>query len=529
MKSTIIILLFILLMPCFTQGQGVSKKVDLLFGNELESSRKSTLSDIVGYDDNGFYAIKNFSKGLYGSNTYLTLEYFNNQMNFVKSVKIDLKKDGKVRNIEGIFQLKKKLYLLTSQRDARAKVNYLYLQRFNQKTLKLSINSKKVAAINYEGKTKRNSGDFSYTVSRDSSKVLIYYNLPYERGSEEKFGFHVYSSKFEEVWKREVTLPYKEELFEVEDFNVDNEGNAHLLGLIFKGKRKSIRKGEPNYKYQILSYSNNGQNLTEYPVEIEGNFLNDMQISVSEDQNLICSGFYSEAGTSSIIGSYFLKIDSKTKAIIQKSFKEFGIDFITQNYTAKQERKANKRAEKGKNVELYDYNLDDLILRDDGGAVLIGEQFYVDVFTSTSTNGSRITNYTYHYNDIIVVNISPQGEIEWSKKISKRQITRNDGGFFSSYVLSVVKDKLFFVFNDNPRNVALTDKSSRFVYSGGRESIVILVEVDGNGEISKEPLFSAREAEVIIRPKVCEQLKNDELILFGQRRRKQRFIKANFK
>jgi hypothetical protein len=182
-----------------------------------------------------------------------------------------------------------------------------------------------------------------------------------------------------------------------------------------------------------------------------------MQIAINDERDIICGGFYSEKGTFSIKGSYFLKIDGQTQEIKAKSFKEFGIDFITQHMTQRQEKKAKKKAAKGKNIELYEYDLDNIILRDDGGAYLIGEQFFVKVVTRTTTgsNGHTSTSTTtyYYFNDILVINMSPSGEIEWTEKIPKRQRTTNDGGFFSSYALSVVKDKLYFVFNDHPKNL----------------------------------------------------------------------------
>jgi len=82
--------------------------------------------------------------------------------------------------------------------------------------------------------------------------------------------------------------------------------------------------------------------------------------------------------------------------------------------------------------------------------------------TSTDANGGTRTTtvYYYYYNDIIVININPGGETEWTKKIAKRQPSSNDGGFFSSYSLSIVKDKMYFVFNDSPKNLITSVKEN---------------------------------------------------------------------
>jgi hypothetical protein len=335
------------------------------------------------------------------------------------------------------------------------------------------------------------------------------------------------------LWEKEIRLPYKEDLFEVTDYEVDNFGNVHLLGIIFKEKRKEKRKGKPNYKYQVLSYRNQGDELIEYPIAISGKFLTDMQIAVNSNQDIICGGFYSVEGTFSIKGSYFLKVDGETKEIIEKSFKDFGIDFITQNMKKREEKKAKKKDEKGKNVELFEYDLDRIILRSDGGAVLVGEQYYVVVKTVTTfdANGrsQTRTTYKYYYNDIIVVSVLPDGSIDWTEKIPKRQATINDGGFFSSYAMSVIGNKLYFVFNDNPKNLFYKGSGKLYNFNNSKGSLIVLVELNMEGKQTREALFSAKEAGILTRPKVCEQISSKEMVLFGQRKSTHQFVKITFK
>lgn len=140
-------------------------------------------------------------------------------------------------------------------------------------------------------------------------------------------------------------MPYEQQLFEVEDFDVDNSGNVYLLGSIFEEKRRAKRK--PNYKYEILSYSNQGNDRVDYPIQIEGKFLTDMQIAIDDKPDIVCGGFYPSEGTFSIEGSYFLKVDNQSKEIKSKAFQKFGLDFITRNMSSQQEKTAKKKSSKG--------------------------------------------------------------------------------------------------------------------------------------------------------------------------------------
>ena len=529
------LLLFLILLASSQSlyAQPRPKEVDITWGKKYKATKRTTLSDVVGYDATGIYAVKTISKGLYGLNSYIALEHYDNDMDQSKSVEIELKHNKKSLELEYVLQFHGGLYLFTSYKDQKQKQNFLYVQRINKKSLKPEGEPREIASINYEGERKSNSGSFDYSLSSDSSKMLIFYNLPHNKKEKERFGFHVFDKNMSQIWNKEISLPYDEELFDVERYKVDNAGNVHLLGMIYTEKRKIKRKGEVNYKYQVLSYREKGSILTEYPIEIPDMYLTDMQIAVTPDQDIICAGFYSERGKKSIKGSYFVKVDGKTKAIKQKNFKEFGADFITQHMSERKAERTKKKIEKGKNVEMYEFDLDELVIREDGGVIMIGEQYYVHIMSSTSTgpNGmvtTRTTTY-YNYNDIIVININPLGEIEWAQKIPKLQVTKEDGGFFSSYTMAVVHDKLFFVFNDNPKNLFPKAGKSYNFSPGRKESTVVLVTLDMEGNQKKVPLFMTADAAVIIRPKVCEQISADELVVFGQRKKNQRFAKIKFK
>lgn len=140
--------------------------------------------------------------------------------------------------------------------------------------------------------------------------------------------------------------------------------------------------------------------------------------------------------------------------------------------------------------------------------------------TSTTTH--------YYYNDIITVKINTEGQIEWAEKVAKRQHTLDDGGFYSSYLMSIVKGRICFIFNDNPENLGYTGVGRVFNYVGGNKSIVTLVSLDEKGHQERQPLLRASDIEVIVRPKVCKQIASNNIILFGQRRKTQQFAMVSF-
>jgi hypothetical protein len=499
----------------------------LKWGKEFEASRRSTLNDIVGHDATGIYAVK-LRTGF--SNLDYTLEHYNTDFSPTKSFDLDIETGKEKAHVNNIIYLKGKLFMFYATPDRKTKKNRLSLQEIDKGTLQPKGEIKKVGEIDYAGKKKYNDGNFYYKISRDSSKILIVYSLPYEEDTPQKFGFHVLSNQMNTLWQKDIVLPYLDELFDIQNFRVDNEGNAYLLGKVFKEKRKEKRRGLPNYSYEVIACRDAGNSVQQYPISIDDRFLTDMQIEIQDAQTIICAGFYSEKGTVSIRGTYFLKVDAATKTIKAKNFKEFDIGFITQNMKAREAKKAARKEKKGQEVELFEYDLDKLLVGKDGSAILIAEQYFVRSVVMYRMINGRTDSYTvnhYYYNDIIAVKMDPSGEIAWAKKIPKTQHTREDGGFYSSYALAIVKGNLCFIFNDNPDNLELDDDEKADNYRPSK-SIVVVASLDQKGNLTKKPIFNSQDVEVITVPKVCEQISNTEVVLFGQRKKTQQFGRLSF-
>jgi hypothetical protein len=210
--------------------------------------------------------------------------------------------------------------------------------------------------------------------------------------------------------------------------------------------------------------------------------------------------------------------------------KAFDFEFLTSYMRPKEIEKARKAERTGddkRKAELYNFALDDLILRNDGGAVLVAEQFYVyedQEFDNFGVGFNRFgnpnnavrTNYFYNYNDIIVVNIRPTGEIEWTARIPKKQETVNDGGYYSSYAMSIQPTGLYFLYNDNARN--FDDKKPGRIYNfSGNDSVMTVAQIQKDGNVTIFPIFDKNGSGAIIRPKICEQIGKKEMAIYGER------------
>ncbi|MDD5571035.1 MAG: hypothetical protein PHD97_07745, partial [Bacteroidales bacterium] len=189
--------LFFLVIAVFLLNEGIyaqikSQKVSITWGEEIKASRKATLDGIIGFDQTGIYCTRREAGGMFSRSSTYTVEHYDNNMKQTKSVELKLKEGNKDKELEQIIYLKNKIYLFSSFRDKSEKMNFLYMQTLNKNNLNPNNDITEVAEIDYEDFSRYNSGYYGNKITRDSNKILVYNNLPYDKGENEKLSFNVY-------------------------------------------------------------------------------------------------------------------------------------------------------------------------------------------------------------------------------------------------------------------------------------------------------------------------------------------------
>ena len=269
------------------------------------------------------------------------------------------------------------------------------------------------------------------------------------------------------------------------------------------------------------------------PIELKDKFITDVQIDGAPNGDLVAAGFYSDKGTFSVKGAFYIRIDGKSRQVVTQNFSVFEQDFITEYFTEKEKKKSDKKEAKGQDQELYSFQMDELLIRADGGVTLIAEQYrmYTVCTTTTTANGGTTTTCHNHflYNDIMVITFNPDGAVAWKCKIPKRQHTVDDYGYYCSYAYVAIDNKLFFVYNDNPKNLYLQAGEKIYNYTPAREAAVILVEVDASGKVTRELLTKTEKGDLDISPKMCVQTGAREMLILAEKSKMYQFSKITFK
>lgn len=488
---------------CFAQQPTVQ------WGKEMVKPRQSDITRMIGRDKKSFYCLRSrasfFSYGPAAIEKYsqstLSLEY-------VKEFKIP-EVQGKKLNFEEIVLLKGNLLAFFSRYDGDQDKNIVYVQKISPENGTAIGEPKEIDYIT--AFKKRNKGSFGFVLSEDSTKLLILHNEHYDRYSNEKFSYKLIDDKASELWSVSLELPYRDKYFTIDNYAVSNEGKVYMLAKIMKEKEDRERK-KPSYRYDLISYDYAKKELNETEIKVGDKFISDAGFGIGPNNTIMAGGFYSNKSEDGLAGVFFVTIDKDNKKIVSQGSKDFSAEFLGGLMS---ERRA------GKHKELYYYKIDHMVLRSDGSFDMIAEQYYVHVVTNYNPRGVTTTTYHYYYNDIIVASVSPDASINWIKAVPKFQHSTDDGGYFSSYSFCHADGNLYFIYNENPKNLAKPKKYPRNGIS--RKMVTVMAKMDDKGNVEKKALFSAKTEKIYTRPKVSLQLNDNQALFYAIKRKKFKF------
>jgi hypothetical protein len=207
------------------------------------------------------------------------------------------------------------------------------------------------------------------------------------------------------------------------------------------------------------------------------------------------SGFYSSKRNGSYEGMLYSYFDINENSFQNRKTLPFD------------EALLSATGERSKKRAFDNYEVRNMIIRKDGGFVLIAEDFYVTTRNNNPGYGGYYTNYSspfmaqnvreYHYGDIVALSYDKEGNREWNAFARKNQYSQEDGGMFSSFALLNTGGMLGFLFNDF--------NSSR--------SRVQLATVDGEGKVNMRSMAAGDKDDPDWLPRSGKQVAAKEMVV----------------
>ena len=500
------ILLFTLVVANFLSAQRIE------WSPEYKGSRfGSTIFADKGKD---FYTLT-YNGSLLFSSTYLT-RY--DDFSKGETKKISYKVDGGTGSFNDMIVVDGKVVVFIT--DRKNGMYKLYYQIYNKKCIP-ETNPKLV--IEYKSPKGFKRGDyFKIIQSKNKKYFVVEYAVPGNKTENDRYGYKIFDDSFEIIGEGEYESPYGSKESDITNRYISNTGDLFVGIKVYNTNSKGRVRDFSSLKKYIICFIK-GDELEEMDLDFKKKTVTDLTFSSDDNRILTCTGLYGEDRVATK-GAFYCQMDFRNKTIIYEGFSEFKKDFITEGWSDRAKKRANKLEAKGKGTpQLTKYDFRDVHTTKDGAIIVAMEQYYVVVVTTTDSKGNTRTTYHYYYNDVIVYRVQENGTFDWIKKVSKRQHTINDGGYLSSIGGYFTDDAYVFYFNDHKKNYSTAGKfltNLPYVYSmtsTRRNNCVARVEIDlENGNLVRDLYLSRKEAKVVAVPKffVIDYVNNEMFMYF---------------
>jgi hypothetical protein len=466
--KSILLLLFLMPSSSFCQSFTVSKDFRLDNGDSYSVLGKYADSYLfMTINDNNNVKVQSFNENLIWLNS--------------KEIKLESKKAIIVDNLIG-----KKNFSLFYTIKLKHKI-YLKARKFDSKCNTVDSTTAFIADI------KNFTPKLEIKYSDDKSKSLIYYFK-----EQNKFHGCVFDNdSFKVIKEFDLTLKSYDDYDDNLEIVLSNTGEIYLVN---QNLEERVSKRES------IIYSIKEGVLKETTIKIPVKYVQSSKVLFDNvNQKLIICGLHSpkDITKSNSVFALFLSTNLDTF-------------FCSNEFTPELNALANGKIST-KNNGVEDLVLDNIVLRKDGGFLIIAEQQKtIQRLNSNLRVGMQIDNNTnffdYYYDNVVLISISPSGICDWQNAFFKKQLSHNDDAVFSSYYLHKKNDSIRLMFNDEIEN----------------ETTISEYNISPNGRLQRNSVFSTIDKKLLLRFHTGIQLNSNESIIVSESRKKINLLRISF-
>lgn len=270
----------------------------------------------------------------------------------------------------------------------------------------------------------------------DDRNCVVVYNTA-ERDHIEAVSFLL--DKMQVLWDTTTMVDDASDFFE----DRQPEVAVSNAGAFFWISERNNRKAKlDRHEINILRFDGAGIHANRIPlgayITVDSRYIFD-----NLNNRLCAAGLWADKGRERTNGAFYLNIvpgRDSAQTLRYEAFDDKFVSILRQKDVGEDNR------------GIADAQLRELILRQDGGIILVAERYHEVQRGSAAgrgffRDGMRMI-VDYYYDDVFVVAIKPDGQTQWKTALHKKQYSQDDEGTFSSYFLMRNPDKMRLFFND---------------------------------------------------------------------------------
>lgn len=488
MKASIYRLIFGLLF--FTGFQ--AKAQDIFYSKEQKFSLKDADLNIVGWCGDRLYTYRASKEGYF-------LDAYNDSMRLLATVALDF---FPKKIFETQFYATNESIVVLYQAIQHNEV-VQYAARLDNRAR--MVGKPKALDSIKTGWFSTNREYYNAVGSADKSKIMIY-SIGKRKNKKININTILFDKELNVLGRGAPFIEAGDDVT-IEQTLLSNDGVLYLAG-----------RPEDEYKRfsdnaWIFRLSPSGQQFDVVPLPLQGSEVSSIYMKLNDQTNEI------------YMGAYYSGIHSDdNNGVIYGVLPPIALEFSTFKKIPFDDELRNVSDERNKKRAFNDYEVRKIVVKNDGGFILVGENYTITTRSYNYGMGSGYYNYyntggynnttvrEYHYGDIMVLSYDKDGTRKWHSFIRKDQNSTDDGGMFSSYALLNSGASLVFVYND---------------YSLSRSALSLAaIDIDGNLQMKKMNPSRAEVADWVTRTGKQTDLK--ELVIPVLRKDNLSFVRVAF-
>lgn len=509
--------------------QAQAQTAKIIKGAPHKMSMKSGWAEIdaIGHDAKGhYYLLYPFSKVYSGNYVGSKAAYIGmaspTDMKLARFEKLELTFEKNELELEFGFDIGGVSYVFSSFQNNKQQKTFLFAHVVDRTNLIVKGNPIPVAEIDFSSFSKYKRASFSYRLSPDRSKVLFTHNLLDKDGSLLASGHTVVNQQLKAL-DRSSGMEFDEVgVYQFQDYFLSNSGTVFLLTKYFdknKDYRTNIKlkkqavlsstrfwEEEANFDYKIIKMGKGGSVQKTLTLALPAAFITQVDIATKDDGGLICLGFYSDNEDAIPDGAFSQDVNNQM-TVISTDRKSLDDKFVQPLKYVNDTYKGRGLFDKKDDLSNYRFTLKRIIKKQNGGYTLAAERNAT--LTRTVNNGKTISTFNvYHTDDIVLLDVTGKGKINWIKQIEKSQETSGMVTLFASFGFEEHNNNLILFFTDFTQ-----ENLKGFGKVVDTESVMVIVKPDGT--LNKQVIFKAATDELTIKAEKTAKVSNGNFVLYG--------------
>ena len=349
---------------------------------------------------------------------------------------------------------------------------------------------------------------YSTVYSEDKSRIMIY--KIQKKNDRFNFTTLLFSEDLTLLHKSNISTGFEDRKDIFSDFFVDNAGNF----VFTRGNRSNSR--DFIQQLDLVIKRPNADTLSLNRLDLADKYLDEIKLKVDNvNKHYVINSLYYLKRRGNVEGLYTAVWDEAANNLVSQNFAALG-DSV----------KTMAKTDGGNRVALNDFFIRDVILKKDGGFILMAEDYYTQSRSSPWNRYDYLYGYPsmspfyynyyspysygyygrpgfynssqsrYYYNNILILNMDNTGKLEWNNVIHKSQYD-DDNDNYMSYAIMLYGGKLHFLFNELERRTQLLNDQS----------------VSPSGEVTRNPPLKSLDRGYQFMPRYAKQVSVSQIIV----------------